>query len=502
MTDSPRYFVILGSMRCGSNLLESALSQYPEFSCFGELFNPAFIGTYTKTDFDGYSLADRSRDPLALLDLVKAEAKDRQAGFRLFRGHDQRVLDTVLEDKNCAKIVLKRHPLESFVSLKIAQATDQWILGDAKDRKQAKITFDPAEYETYRDQIADYYNLIDQRLKMTGQTAFALTYPEQKSVEIVNGLAAWLGGRTSLSKLAEPLKRQNPEKLVELVNNPSDIARYIDVDEENSYVPVSIPKVMKPNIPKMVSCLSNPILFAPIPGGPTTEILQWMAALDGNAADLLDPESAVDEGLILHSGHSRRTLNEWMQSHPEHVAFTAVSHPVTRAYRVFMQKIFSTGPNTYDVIRKQLIEHYGLELPPEAYCDPASPKDLSEIGWEQKHHRAAFHQFLKFLKSNLADQTNIRKDGMWIPQTDFLVAFNSAVAISYIVKEGSLVPGLMQIESRLELPRTELPPLPVGGEQFPLSDIYTQQTENLVRKLYEMDYARLGFDDYYAALDV
>lgn len=44
-------------------------------------------------------------------------------GFRYFHDHDPRVLDMILDDPGCAKIILTRNPLDSYVSWKIAQAT-------------------------------------------------------------------------------------------------------------------------------------------------------------------------------------------------------------------------------------------------------------------------------------------------------------------------------------------------------------------------------------------
>ena len=45
-------------------------------------------------------------------------------GFRLFHDHDRRIWDHVLADTACAKIVLTRNPLDSYVSRKIAAATN------------------------------------------------------------------------------------------------------------------------------------------------------------------------------------------------------------------------------------------------------------------------------------------------------------------------------------------------------------------------------------------
>ena len=258
---------------------------------------------------------------------------------------------------------------------------------------------------------------------------------------------------------------------------------------------------MRPNIPKMVTCVSNPLLFAPIPGGPNTEILRWMGALDQVDINQPDIQAAVNTGEILHTGHSRRTLYEWMQSNPGLVTISAIRHPVARAYSVFMDKIFTIGSGSYDTIRAQLVETYDLDLPATDMCSPDKWDELLASGWEQKHHRAAFHQFLKFLHKNLNGQTSIRKDGMWTPQSQFIAAFSTAVPLSQIIREGQMDPAFRYIETQLGCDMPDLP-MPLSETHlFALSDIYTQQTENLTRKAYDADYIRFGFADYYAALE-
>ena len=74
--------------------------------------------------------------PLRLLTSLRQKGEGL-TGFRYFHDHDPRVLPVVLEDPACAKIILTRNPIESYVSLKIAQATGQWKLTNAKNLKTA-----------------------------------------------------------------------------------------------------------------------------------------------------------------------------------------------------------------------------------------------------------------------------------------------------------------------------------------------------------------------------
>lgn len=501
MTDRKySYFTIFGTMRSGSNLLEQSLNQYPDIHCYGELFNPSFISGPNKNDFLGFSLIDREKDPISLIDAMISSNKGGIAGFRIFYDHDQRVVDKTLLDPQCAKIVLQRDPLNSFLSLKIAQNTDQWMLRNISDRRTAQIVFDPNEFEEYRKVQDAYYTHVRTVIQETGQSAFWLNYPEQKDPNIVNGLAKFLGSTHKVKSLKEKIRRQNPEPLHEKIQNYSDVEEYLKtISKSDETAPPDLNR--KANIPRMVSCISQPILFAPIPGGPNEEVLRWMNAVDNGCEQCDDFSKAVQDGDILHTGHSQRTLLEWMQSNPGLVTMTAVQHPVVRAYDVFMSKIFATTEDSYKIIREKLIAHFDMVLPDGDIKPDTDIETLADYDYTMREHRAAFHQFLRFLRMNLDKQTGIRIDGLWARQMSFLQGFTTTVPITNVAFAGKLDGCFRYIEDTLDIkvPALGSPILPKYS--FDLADVYTRQTENLTRRAYNSDYKLFGFDDYHAALE-
>ncbi len=108
------YFVIFAEMRTGSNFLEENVNSYPGLTCWGEAFNPAFIGKSKQKEMLGVSLIMREADPTLLLHKMR-DATKGLAGFRFFHDHDPRILAHVLKDSKCAKIILTRNPLDSYV---------------------------------------------------------------------------------------------------------------------------------------------------------------------------------------------------------------------------------------------------------------------------------------------------------------------------------------------------------------------------------------------------
>lgn len=216
-------FVMLAGMRTGSNFLEANLNAMPGVTCHGEAFNPYFIGKKDRAEYLGVTLEARDRDPFALLARMK-RTTDGLSGFRLFHDHDPRVLTAVLADPACAKIVLTRNPLESYVSLKIAQATGQWKLTHAKNLKTAKVRFDGAEFEAHLDRQQAFQRAILHGLQTTGQTAFYLDYEDIGDVEVLNGLARFLGVEPAVATPDGTLKKQNPGALADKVQNPAEMA--------------------------------------------------------------------------------------------------------------------------------------------------------------------------------------------------------------------------------------------------------------------------------------
>ena len=125
------YFVVFAEMRTGSNFLESNLNAFDSITCHGEAYNPHFIGYPNQSEILGITRPMRDENPAGLIWAIR-EKTEGLGGFRFFHDHDPRVIDLCLDDPRCAKIILTRNPVESFVSLKIAQSTGQWKLTSRK----------------------------------------------------------------------------------------------------------------------------------------------------------------------------------------------------------------------------------------------------------------------------------------------------------------------------------------------------------------------------------
>ncbi len=453
-------FVIFAEMRTGSNFLEANLNALPGITSYGEVFNPHFIGKKDQTDLFGISLADREVNPKPLLRKLRAET-DGLSGFRYFHDHDPRVLDLVMDDPGCAKIILTRNPLESYVSWKIAQATGQWKLTDAKRLKFAKVAFDPVEFQDHLAALQGFQRQLLNALQTTGQTAFYIDYEDLASVEVLNGLAAFLGVDGRLKALDDTLKKQNPESVQDKLENPQDLAGAlpgIDVFALNR-TPNFEPR-RPAAIPTAIAAAAAPLLWFPVRSGPEDAVRDWLASFGG-----------------LVEGFEQKTLRQWKRANPGHRSFTVIRHPLLRAHVAFREKIVSGQLADH---RRILIRAYKAQLP-----DPGQPFP------DAASERSAFLVFLHYARLATLGQTGQRVDPNWASQTAILQGFSSFQPLDLVIREDRLGEGLAFLADEVGVTSPFAPPPDPAAQA--LSAICDDAVEAAGADAYARDYMGFGF---------
>jgi LPS sulfotransferase NodH len=471
------YFIVLAEMRTGSNFLEANLNALNDVTCHGEAFNPAFIG-YPKTDnLLGMSQDERETDPAALI--AKIVAHDGLSGFRFFHNHDPRALAICIDDPRCAKIILTRNPLDSYVSLKAARATGQWKLGNAINAKSLQITFESEEFETRLARQQEFQLDIQRKLQTSGQTAFYVGYDDLRDVDILNGMAAFLGVDARLDGLNKKLKKQNPEPLDERVRNFDAMKAALGTLDlfDLSRTPNFEPR-RGAAVPTYVAADKAGLLFMPLQSSPDWEIRRWLADVEG-----LRPRD-------LNRKFTQKTLREWQDTHADHRSFTVLRHPVARAHAAFCDCILTQGPNSFPGIRANLRRVHKLHIPEQI-------PDLSDrTTYNDAQHCAAFLGFLRFLRQNLAGQTSIRVDPAWASQLALLQGIASISLPDMIVREQALGEDLSHLAEHVGI--NSIPVM--GGTDHPhqnrLTAIYDATIEDAARAAYARDYAAFGFGNW------
>lgn len=465
-------FVIFAEMRTGSNFLEANLNAFASFQSYGEAFNPHFIGYPHAETILGFDLKARDKNPMALLEAIR-QVPGHLGGFRFFNDHDPRVLAPILQDRRCAKIILTRNPLESYVSWKIAQETGQWKLTDVRKRKASKIVFDGREFSDFVGRIQEFQISLLNNLQKNGQTPFYIAYEDLQDLDVVNGLAQFLGSDEKLESLDGKLKPQNPAPLSEKVSNFEAVsAALAQLDRFNLARTPNFEPRRGAAVPSYIATPGLGLLFMPVPGGPTESIAQWMSTVAGVSV----------EGL--QTGMTQRELRAWKAAQRPVRSFAVLRHPVVRLHEVFCSRILDNGPGSFRKIRRTLCNRFGLPI----------PEELGQGDYDLDAHRTAFLAFLDFVQANLNGQTAIRQDGHWANQAGLFSGFAQLLPPDVILREEELPTALAALASTVGAKGNATFAPEQSPAPFALSDIYDDEIETRVQAVHARDYEAFGFD--------
>lgn len=451
-------------MRTGSNFLEANLNAIPGVMCYGEAFNPAFVGSANKLEMLGVSIAQRDLSPEVLLRVMRKETTGL-SGFRYFHNHDPRVFDLVVDDPTVAKIVLTRNPLESYISWKIARESNQWRTTSAANIKTARPRFDLVEFQDRVDTLQAFQVLLLNRLQVSGQTAFYIDYEDVLDLAVINGLAAFLGVEGRLDKLDLTIKKQNPEPLAEKVSNPAEMLAGLGrIDFFNARHTPSFEPRRQGAINTYVASEAVPLLFQPVKAAPDHALRQWLQSY-GSVVTAFD----------------RQGLKAWRGDRPGHRSFTVLRHPLARAHAAFCDYL---AKDWMAELRGHMKRVHKFELPPKG----TGFGDLAA-------HRVGFLKFLEVIKHLHAGRTELRTPPHLASQLATVTGFAQLQAPDHLLREDRLEEGLAFVCAEAGV---ALKPLPVvmEAEPFPLEALYGRDVEAAAREAYGRDYNAFGYGDW------
>lgn len=457
-------FVVFAEMRTGSNFLEANLNAVPGVMCYGEAFNPAFVGNANKQELLGVSIHQRDLGPEVLLKAMR-KGTEGMSGFRYFHDHDPRVFGLVVDDPAVAKIILTRNPLESFISWKIARESNQWRTTSAANIKTARPKFVMEEFRARVEVLEEFQRDLVNRLQVSGQTAFYIDYEDVLDLKVINGLAAFLGVEGRLDKLDLSYKKQNPEPIGEKVSNPAEmIAGLAKIDFYNvTHTPNFEPR-RQGAINTYVASEAVPLLFQPVKSAPDPQLRMWLQGY----------------GEILTT-FDRQSLKAWRNDRPGHRSFTVLRHPLARAHTAFCEYLEKEWMGE---LRHHLKRVHKFELPPKG-------QDFADL----TAHRAGFVKFLEVAKHMLAGRTELRIPPHLATQIATITGFAQLQAPDHILREDRLAEGLAFVCAEAGMPMQPLPKM-AEKEPFALADLYAPDLEAAARDAYGRDYAAFGFGDW------
>lgn len=449
MSDRFRGFVLFAEMRTGSNHLEESLAALDGVEGFGEIFNPVFVGGPRKDSVLGFDMAAREADPDALLEAVLA--RPGLSGFRYFHDHDPRVFAAIMADPRIAKIVLTRNPLDSYVSLAIAAETGQWRLTNPRMARTARVRFDPAAFDALVERQSLFRARLHRALQVSGQGAFWIAYDEIGDVDVLNGLARFLGVAGRLDAVPGKLKRQNPGEVEDKVENPEEMRAHLATLDPFLLARTAHSEPPRgPAVPTLMAAARSPLIALPLPGGPVAALRDWLHRLDG---------APPGEGM------TQKTLRPWLRAHPRFASVAILRHPLLRAHDAFGRMQRGRGPWA-NTLRRKLANQHGVDLE----GDPA----------------AAFAAFLRFLRANLGGQSAMPVAPEWATQSALLAGMAQAVLPQRLVREEEATEALAALAGR------DVPPF-AQPDRDALEAVMSEEAERICQQAYRRDYLGFGF---------
>ncbi|HBG97752.1 MAG TPA: hypothetical protein DDY29_03180 [Rhodobacteraceae bacterium] len=483
MARAARYFVILAAMRSGSNLLERALAGAPDILTGGELFNPAFVGRQGAVSQFGIDLAARDADPMALLDALRAAAgDDRIAGFRMFLDHDARILAHVLRDPACARIVLRRNPLDRYLSQRLAREDGVWQWAGRRALPEAaKIAFDPSDFVCHVDRNQTYYDAIRRGLAQAGQGALWVNYPDLLDPLTLAGIARFVGSEHPDQAVTSPTRKQNPKPAVTRVTNPLEMARTVLLlDREGMFSRPDFEPARRVGAPPARVARRAGLMYLPIPGAGDDRIAAWLLAHER--------QRAGRRSAALLDTDAMRPLGRWMRRSPGHLRFAWVAHPLERAYRVLTDQILRPAGASFPRLRRVLARDYGVDLP-EIWPSP---------GFDAAAAHTALIGFLRFVVANHARQTVVNVNARWASQAAWLDGLPSMLRPHHVFRGRRIANGLAFLEVERDLQPIAVTGAGPGADPNApaLGDIHDAELEALARRAFARDYTAFGFSDW------
>jgi len=455
MSEPFRSFVIFAGMRTGSNLLESTLNAIRRVTCFGEAFNPYMMGWPDKSELKGITMEAREADPLRLLDAIFSAPNLN--GFRYFHDHDPRVLAPILADRRCAKIVLTRNPLDSYVSTRLAWETNQWKLNETETPIPARITFDEAEFRETLEANMAFLGHVQHALQTSGQAAFWLNYDDLRDPKVLTGLLHWLG-RTDLEEVlpASDQVPQNPREMAEKVGNMAEMeAGLARIDPFQMHRLPNFEPRRGPAVPGFLTAeAGRGLVFMPVQGGPTVTIAAWLRSL------------GKVQGELTQNG-----MRQWKRARPGHRSFTVLRHPLHRAHDAFRAMLAGNAAQ-----RRLLAEVHRVPVPLD---DPDSVAEDPGV----------FAAFLDFLRRNLNAQTTQPTHSGWASQSEVVAGFARFAPPDALLREDRLEEEMAALAAAVGI--TAAPPQREAAPAF-LDDPALRRA---ARATYQRDYVTFGFED-------
>jgi hypothetical protein len=185
---STRFVCILATARSGSSHLIELLHNCSELNVKGELFHIDSVARLTKSDkaklkgesngeiTDKKTLCEwRRRHPRRTLDVLYESGNRRPLVFKLFDDHLAKdvVADNILDCSDIGYIVLRRRPIDSYISKVKARAAQTHT---KVDTTAIKPELEPRSFIFWGRRVKEWYGWLDEEIGRRALPCYPLSF--------------------------------------------------------------------------------------------------------------------------------------------------------------------------------------------------------------------------------------------------------------------------------------------------------------------------------------
>ena len=236
-----KIIALIACRRTGSNYLMKVLDSFANMEFFGEVYHnqSVWMPISRKMEYvqwlkdnsdievkigkkpheDSELVEINHQYPQHFLNFVAASTKYKYTGFKIFPEHLRwhKLKRHILADEDIIKVILKRNPLDVYISDRILEMTKR---SQQHDTSQVKVNIDCVDFKAWYFDTMSFYSRIELYLHETCQKYLELSYEElhghDNDDEKISFLQSWLSQNgietEDKPKIAKFTKRQDKRK--------------------------------------------------------------------------------------------------------------------------------------------------------------------------------------------------------------------------------------------------------------------------------------------------
>lgn len=223
-------FVILAIPRSGSSYLTTALRSHPDICIHGEIFHEKASIHIQETVRNHIDLSIREQFPVKFVnEIYRFDQGKKAVGFKIWKSHNLKAVNYVIQNKDVKKIVLDRkNLLASFSSLMIARQTKIWNLSaetaEKKNYVTPQIKFDKESFLKYVKKHSRFYKFYKNEIIAHQQEYLLVDYQKHIMNEDLNEVLNFLTIGTEFSLIGKKGKLNKQSNILD---------RFVSEDHQN-----------------------------------------------------------------------------------------------------------------------------------------------------------------------------------------------------------------------------------------------------------------------------